>query len=263
MCDDFFTRTSLSFMSTESLALAAVVFLVAGWVKGLVGMGLPTVAMGALALAMPPAQAAALLVLPSLVTNVWQLLAGPALVSIARRLALVMLFVCLGTGLGIGFLTQSSSRWPSLLLGAVLASYSLLGLYVPRLAIPRAYEYWLGPVVGATTGVLTGATGVFVVPAVPYLSALGLTKDELIKALGLSFTVSTLALAAGLAASGSFPGGLAATSLAAVIPALVGMFLGQAVRSRLDPTSFRKRFFRAILLIGVYMVLRAAIANEA
>ena len=116
-------------MPADSLTLIALVFVVAGWVKGVVGLGLPTVAMGALGLVMAPAQAAALLVLPSLVTNVWQLLAGPSLLGVLRRLAVVMVFICLGTALGIGFMTQGASRWPSLLLGIVLAAYGVIGLF--------------------------------------------------------------------------------------------------------------------------------------
>ena len=54
---------------TVAVAVIAFTFLVAGLVKGVVGMGLPTVAMGLLGLVMPPVQAAALLVVPSLVTT--------------------------------------------------------------------------------------------------------------------------------------------------------------------------------------------------
>ncbi|MEA3154088.1 MAG: uncharacterized protein QOK44_1677, partial [Betaproteobacteria bacterium] len=179
----------------ESIALVAGIFLLAGWVKGVVGMGLPTVAMGALGLVMQPVQAAALLVVPSLVTNVWQYLAGPAARGIARRLATMLLLVCVGTAVGIQFLTSGASRWPSIALGGVLGAYGLLGLFLPRLSVSTRSESALSPAVGIITGVLTGATGVFVVPAVPYLSALGFTKDELIQALGMSFTVSTIALA--------------------------------------------------------------------
>ena len=64
--------------------LIGATFLLAGLVKGVIGMGLPTVAMGLLALALPPAEAAAILVVPSLVTNVWQLLAGPRFAALAR-----------------------------------------------------------------------------------------------------------------------------------------------------------------------------------
>lgn len=240
----------------DSFVFVVVVFLLAGWVKGVVGMGLPTVAMGALALVMAPVQAAALLVVPSLVTNVWQFLAGPAKSVIARRLASMMVFVCLGTALGIQLLTSGSSRWPSVALGAVLAVYALAALRLPKFTVVPTSERTLSPVVGAITGVLTGATGVFVVPAVPYLSALNLSKDELVQALGLSFTVSTVALAVALGASGSYSTSTLLASLAAVVPALVGMFVGQRTRDRIEPVAFRRWFFVAMLIVGGYMVAR-------
>lgn len=241
----------------ESIVLIALIFLLAGWVKGVVGMGLPTVAMGALGLVMHPAQAAALLIVPSLVTNLWQFLAGPSVRGIVRRLAVMLALVCVGTAVGIQFLTSGASRWPSVALGAVLGAYGLVGLFLPRLSMSSRTESLLSPIVGISTGLLTGATGVFVVPAVPYLSALGMTKDELIQALGLSFTVSTIALAIGLGVSGSYPRALALASVAAVVPALAGMFVGQAVRDRIEPAAFRRWFFVAMLLVGGYMVARA------
>src|SRR5947207_12243224 len=105
-------------MPSESVAMIVGVFLLAGWVKGVVGMGLPTVAIGALGLTMPPVQAAALLVVPSLVTNVWQFVAGPSAWRIVRRLASMLIFVCAGTAVGIRFLTADPSRLPTIALGA-------------------------------------------------------------------------------------------------------------------------------------------------
>ena len=238
------------------IAMIAGIFLLAGWVKGVVGMGLPTVAMASLGLLLTPVQAAALLIIPSLVTNVWQFLAGPTVRGIARRLATMMLLIVVGTAIGIRFLTSEATRWPSIALGTVLALYGLLGLFLPSLKLPARHEASVSPIVGFISGVLTGATGIFVVPAVPYLSALGLTREELIQALGLSFTVSTMALAIALGASGSFSSSLLLASLAAVLPALAGMFVGQTMRHRIEAAVFRRWFFGAMLAVGGYMAAR-------
>lgn len=242
---------------SPSTLLIALTFIAAGLVKGAVGMGLPTVAMGLLSLVMPPAAAAAMLVVPSLVTNLWQLLAGPAFGVLLRRLASMMIAIWLGTLAGIGALTGDASPWAAVALGGVLALYGVIGLLAPRLRVPQRAERWLSPLVGLATGLVTGATGVFVIPAVPYLSALGLEKDELIQALGLSFTVSTLALACALALNGAFAFSAATGSLLAVLPALAGMFIGQRLRSRLNPETFRRWFFIGLVLLGIYMLVRA------
>ncbi len=239
------------------ILIVAFTFLLAGVVKGVIGMGLPTVAMGLLGLVMRPVEAAALLVVPSLVTNVWQLVAGPSFITLLRRFATLMVGVCLGTAVGIALLTGGSATLATIALGAVLAAYGAIGLISARFTVSPRFELWLSPLIGLITGFLTGATGGFVIPAVPYFNSLGLEKEELIQTLGLSFTISTLALALGLMASGHFQVSVAGSSLLALLPALGGMLLGQGVRNRLKPEVFRRWFFVGLLVLGVYMVLRA------
>jgi uncharacterized membrane protein YfcA len=129
--------------------------------------------MGLLGLVMPPAEAAALLLVPSLVTNIWQLLAGPRCGAILQRLRGTMIGVCVGTWAGSGLIAGHEAEAASTALGAALVVYAALGLAKLRLIVPPAAEPWAGPVAGIATGLVTGATGVFVIPAVPYLAALG------------------------------------------------------------------------------------------
>src|SRR4051812_31437363 len=232
-------------------------FFLAGLVKGVVGLGLPTVAMGLLGLGMPPVEAAALLLVPSLVTNVWQLLAGPRFGALLRRLWGMMLGVVAGTLAGSGLIAGTAAAHQAAAgLGGALALYGVVGLLQPRLRVPRRAEPWAGPLVGAVTGLVTGATGVFVIPAVPYLGSLGLERDDLVQALDLSFTVSTFALAGGLALYGALPLAITGTSLLALVPALAGMTLGGWLRARVRPETFRLCFFVGLLALGGELLWR-------
>ncbi len=144
-------------------------------------------------------------------------------------------------------------------LGAALAAYAGFSLFARPLSVPRRFEPWLGPAVGGLTGLVTGGTGVFVIPAVPYLQALGLEKDDLVQALGLSFTASTVALAAGLASRGAWRLDNAALSSLAIVPALIGMAAGQVIRQRVRPATFRRWFLIGLLFLGDEMVLTASL----
>jgi len=249
-------------MTAEDAFIAAsiaFIFVAAGFVKGVVGLGLPRVAMGALSLIMPPVAAAAMLLIPSFVTNVWQLVTGPAFGTLVRRFGTMMLAICAGTALTIGVLTGQSTSLASAALGAALTLYGAVALAAPRFAVPRRRERWLSPLIGVLTGLVTGATGVFVIPAVPYLGSLDLTKEELVQALGLSFTVSTVALGVVLALNRQFQFAAAGSSLLAVVPALLGMFIGQRVRNELRPEIFRKWFFVGLIVLGAYMIIRGLV----
>ena len=165
--------------------------------------------------------------------------------------------VCLGTWAGAGLLTGSGAGLASAALGVALALYAATGLMPmrpPRL--PARAEWWLGPAAGAATGLVTAATGVFVIPAVPYLQALRLDREDLVQALGLSFTVSTLALAGSLARAGTFDAQIAWGSLLALLPAMAGMLAGQWVRRAVRPETFRRCFFVGLLLLGGHLAAR-------
>ncbi|NYT79957.1 sulfite exporter TauE/SafE family protein [Alcaligenaceae bacterium] len=234
----------------------ASIFFVAGFAKGVTGMGLPTVAMGLLGTLMPPAAAAALLLIPSFVTNIWQLLAGPSLRSIVKRLWPMMLGIVVGTVAGSAWLVRVDPIWSSFSLGTALIVYAAYALFSPPLGVSPRKEPWLSPLVGLLTGGITGATGVFVMPAVPYLQSLRLHKDELVQALGLSFTVSTVALMVGLTANDAFRLGQLGWSSLAILPSLAGMWLGQKVRARISAKTFRLCFLLFLLLLGVKLASR-------
>ena len=201
-------------------------FFLAGIVKGVTGMGLPTVAMGLLGAFMSPVTAAALLIAPSFVTNVWQLASGPSFTALVSRLWPMMVGIGLGTVASSSVLVSNNTRWTTVSLGAALVIYAGFTLLARQMFVPARLEKWLSPLIGLTTGAVTGGTGIFVIPAVPYLQALGLSKDDLIQGLGLSFTVSTVALAIGLTWRGAFQLDYLAMSSLAILPAMVRMWLG-------------------------------------
>jgi uncharacterized protein len=242
------------------MLIAAIAFLIAGLVKGVIGLGLPTVAIGLLGLVMPPAEAAALLVVPSLVTNVWQLAAGPGFMTLLLRLWPMLLGICIGTwgatAAGAGLMAGGEADHAAGALGVALLVYACFGLSRARFRVPHRVETRFSLLVGVVTGAVTAATGVFVIPAVPWLQALDLRRDDLVQALGLSFLTSTIAMTAGLTEGGAFNTSMVGLSLLALIPALAGMALGQWVRTRAQPETFRRCFFLGLLALGGHLALQ-------
>lgn len=233
-------------------ALIAFVFLLAGFSKGLIGLGLPTIAMALLSLLASPVEAAALLLLPSFVTNLVQIAPAREAWRMARRLWPMLAGVVLGTALGGLLWGGFGGRYGATVLGLALAAYGALGLLAWRPAWP---ERW-GAVVGTATGALTAATGVFVIPAVPWLQGIGLARDALVRALGLAFLVSTLALGALLGGAGALEPRLVLASALALLPALAGQALGARLRGRLSEAMFKRVFFAGLLALGSAIALR-------
>jgi uncharacterized membrane protein YfcA len=209
---------------------------------------------------MPTVEAATLIVIPTLATNAWQFATGPHPGAVTARLAMLLIGVVIGTVLGIGFLTGSRTALVSIALGSVLIFYAVVGLFATGLRVSARTERWASPVIGVATGIVNGATGVSVMPLVPYLSAIDLQREALIQAMGLVFMVAMLALAVCLAWTGHFQVASAGASTLALFPAFAGMYAGQLLRQRLHADVYRKWFFIGLFALGAYSVIRALIS---
>lgn len=244
-------------LQPETLALILAVFLLAGLVKGIVGLGLPPVALGLLTVFLGLKDAIVLIVVPSLATNLWQALAGGALLAIGRRLWSLLAFACVGIWFGTGLLAQSDGRLLAGLLGLLLSIYAVTALASPQLRVPEAWEPWLSPPIGAISGFFTGLTGSFTFPGIAYVQALGFPRDRLIQAMGIVFLISTITLGLGLADNGLLTRDLGIASLAAMIPAFLGLLAGIRMRRRIPEDYFRRILLGALLVLGVYIGINA------
>ncbi|MDQ9038469.1 sulfite exporter TauE/SafE family protein [Acinetobacter seifertii] len=239
------------------LAIIMVVFAFAGMIKGMIGLGLPAVSMGLLTIAMSPFQAASLLIVPSMVTNVWQLFAEGHVWAFIRRFWTLLVGIVVGSIWSfLPTLSQSHGHSSEILLGCMLALYGLYGLCVKKLPHLGKHERWLSPIIGYIGGAVTVATGVIIIPIVPYLQSLHLKRDELVQALGLTFTVSTICLAVFLHHNPMSGVTLDyRLSFAALLAALIGMWIGKKIRYRLNEQLFRRIFFIGLVSLGLYMIL--------
>jgi len=239
---------------TFTILAIAGTFALAGAVKGVIGMGLPTVCLALLTTLLGLPQAMVLLLVPSFATNLWQAMAGGNARAILRRLWPFLIMATATVWLGATALTRVDLALLSALLGALLVVYSTISLAGLRLTISARQEAWAGPLLGIVNGILTGMTGSFVVPGVIFLQAIGLSRDMLIQAMGMLFTASTLALGLALGGNNLLSAELGAVSAAALLPAIGGMIFGQRIREKLSESLFRRVFFISLLLLGAYII---------
>jgi uncharacterized membrane protein YfcA len=147
-------------------------------------------------------------------------------------------------------------------LGVTLLIYAVTALASLHIKVQKAHEPWLGPIIGAVTGIITAATGVFMIPSVPYLQAIGFEKEGLVQALGLTFTIATVALSVNLALAGALKIALAGPTLGVLAVEGLGMWAGQELRLRLSPETFRRWFLIGLALLGAYLTVTALIRTR-
>lgn len=239
-------------MSANDIAFGLAVFLVGGVVKGLVGVGLPTIVIALTSLVLPLTESVALIALPTIFSNLWQATIGGHFRVILRRQWPLIVTLMGGLYVTMWLVGKRGPSWAFLVLATVLVVYSALGLLRIRLHIHADLERPLRPVIGVTSGFVAGLVGVPIIPLMPYLQGLDIRPSELVQTLGVVLCATSLTLAVSLLNFGLLDGQRAIVSAGAVVPALAGMWIGQRVRKRLSVEQFRLAVFWALLLMGLY-----------
>jgi len=241
----------------ETLVIIFVTFLLAGTVKGVVGMGFPAVSLTLLTLFFGLEDAMALMIVPSLLTNIMQATTGGALRELLKRLWPLLTAILGGVWLGTWGLAVSNAHLLAALLGILILGYGAYGLATPRLPDLVRHERPVSVLVGLMNGVITGLVGTFFMPAVPYLQTLRLQRDHLVQAMGLVFTTSTVGLGLSLSGFGMMTPSIGTWSLAGTVPAVFGMVAGRHIRQRLDERRFRHVLLVTLMALGAFITLRS------
>ncbi len=240
-------------MTEGQMMVVAGAFIVAGFAKGAIGIGLPPIAVGLMTLALPLGDALAIMTIPTITTNVFQALYGGQFLVLLRRFGTMAVAAVIGVFASVVTLGKLGSPGTIGWLGLVMALYALLALFAWRPVVPRAAEPWANPLMGLATGAVTGITGIAAVPFLPYMQSLQISKNELIQGLGILFVCITAALAAALVQQNVFDTANLIGGLAAIVPTFAGVWIGQKVRHAASPEAFRKIFLYGMLALGLHM----------
>jgi uncharacterized membrane protein YfcA len=190
-------------VTTAQIAFGLAVFLLAGTVKGLVGLGLTTITIALTSLTLLLPEAIALIALPTIFTNIWQAAMGGRFWIILRRQWPLIVPLAVVLYLTMWLVGQKGPNWAFLVLAAMLVVYSGLGLLRIRLHIHADLETPLAPLIGVVSGFVAGVVGVPIIPLMPYLQGLDIKPSELVQTLGVvlcatSFTLTLSLLSFGL-----------------------------------------------------------------
>jgi uncharacterized membrane protein YfcA len=245
----------LNDFNSFEVAFAVFAIFLGGLVKGTVGLGMKIVALGLLANVMALPVAIAVIIVPGIASNVWQIVGGPPLRATLGRLWSFFAVFLAEIWFGTEVLVASDPRLVTAALGAVLVVYATYALIAPRLPHPGPHERWLSPVIGSANGVLAGMTGSDALPGVPYMQCLGLDREQLIQAMGLLFLFGSVAIAVAFVFQGLLTVELGIASGVATLPTLAGYWLGEKPRRRISETRFRQLMLIALLALGLYIVI--------
>ena len=253
---------AMDLLTPEIVIQVILTFLIGGFIKGAIGMGLPQIVLTSLVLIMPLRDALAVFLVPGVVSNIWQATSGPYLRVLLPRLWSFLLAGMVFIWIGVAILASLRSDIMVLVLGLLLSSYSVWSMTQPRLPGPGRHEVWMSPAAGAMGGIMFGMTGTFIVPGLLYLETLGFKRDMFVQALGLTFVTISTALAFSMTGQGLVTWNHAMLSALGLVPVGIGLWLGQRIRHRISEAFYRTLFFVALFVIGLYLVGRVLLGGN-
>lgn len=240
-----------------SLIACAAALLAGGWIKGMIGVGLPMVAIPLMAAFIPVRDAIAIMYFPVLVTNLYQASQGGYFVSALKRFWPMMILIVAGTWFGAKTLVVIDTIWLEGIVGATVAGFSLINLLNPTFRIAARHELWLSLVIGIVGGFFGGLT-LFVGPAlIMFLVSLHVAKEEFIGTVGLVYLLALIPTGVFYLIDGTLRQEHLLPTLAATVPVILGMVIGTLIRGHINETLFRKILLITLVVIGLNMVRSA------
>ncbi len=239
------------------LAIVAVAFLFGGFAKGVTAVGMPIFAVAIMASTLEPRLALASLIMPAVVTNLWQTIRAEDFFRPLRRfwpmiacfMVTMLIFARVMAGLDTKMLFA--------ILGGVLVLFSVLNMWRPQgEPLSPATERWAGPLAGLLGGALGGLTTIWGPPMVIFLVMLRLDKDEFVRTVGFIWSLGVIPLTIGYWQNGVLNAETLPISLYACVPALLGTIFGEYARRFINQDLVRKVMIGLLLIIGLNLIRR-------
>ena len=239
-----------------TLLAILMIFLVAGTVKGALGIGFPAIAMSILPIIIEPALGVTLLAIPILVTNGIQFLTVKGWPAIIRRFLIAGVSVAVSIFVVVQFVGEVPSRWINIAVGISLVLFAVTSLLKLE---PRMTEHpgWQA-LVGVSAGLIGGLSAVKA-PIMIYTVGLKLPREEFICAAGFLFFMGGVGLTLGTLNASLLNDVTTGVSLMCCAIALVGFRVGALIRARLTDKLFRMAILWGILLLGIRLVVTNAV----
>jgi uncharacterized membrane protein YfcA len=237
-----------------ALALGTLAMFGGGLIKGIIGLGLPLIAIPILATMMPIPTAIALLCFPILVSNTIQVRQAQGFRRTIHRFWPLLTTLVIGMLIGAQLLVQLDEDLLSLILGLILVGFATLNIVSPDISLPPGREKPIGAVIGFVAGIIGGLSSFFGTPIVMFMVALRLDRDTLVGAISIVYATGSVPLYGALAWYGILGPWEALISLAAIAPSLLGLFLGQQVRKRVPQEKFRLLILGMLIVIGLKFI---------
>jgi uncharacterized membrane protein YfcA len=228
-----------------------------GLSKGLMGMGLPLVSVPVLAGFVGVERAVLIMVIPSVVLNVYPVWTHRAGAGEVPELKRILIGALPGAPVGTALLLFANERALAAGLAVWIFAYLALRVAHPDFSLSLRQRRRFSPVVGAAAGALQAATGISAPIIGPYINAIKLRPEAYVFAVCACFGTFAAVQLGAVAVAGVLDTELVLEGLLAIVPAILFIPLGVRARRLISAGAF-DRFIRLMLALMACRLLYSA-----
>ncbi|WP_238321643.1 sulfite exporter TauE/SafE family protein [Halocynthiibacter namhaensis] len=230
----------------------------AGVVKGAVGFAMPMIMISGISSILPAETALAMLILPTVMTNVTQALrqGWRAAWRSVKRFKVYLMVGGVFLVIGAQLVPYLPSHILLLIIGAPVTVFALMQLFGMSFTIAPASQLKAEAMIASVAGFIGGMSGVWGPPTVAYLTAVDTPKREHVRVQGAIYGLGAVALFLAHLQTGIVSTRTLPASALMLLPAGVGMLIGFAIHDRLDQAKFKKATLVVLVVAGLNLVRR-------
>ena len=238
------------------LLAGALIFVLGGLVKGLLGIGLPLVVVPLLSLGEPAARAIAMVAVPVLLSNSWQAWdSGYSWAGVRRFMPLIEMLLITTLITVPMTLAMSDASLRRALAIVVIIAVAVNALPI-KLNVPRSQERWWSAGVGALSGVMGGVSSLTGPVIIAYLVSLRLPREVFVGTISIIYLAGAIPLYGSMAAQGRFALHDVLLSALALLPMAVGLGMGKALRGKLSEAVFRRVLLGFLVVVALGLLFK-------
>lgn len=239
------------------IATAAFIYFFAGVIKGTLGIGFPTAAVSLLAQFTDARTAIVVVIMPMLLTNVWQVFRSWQFLSVLREYWRMILSMSFFIFLFSQVSSAISVNYLAVVLGIIVVLFAVNSLYGRPLMLAERWNHSAQWAAGSSAGLMGGLVSVWAPPMLIYLGTRRLPKEQFVATVGTLLLVGSSFLLLSYWQSGVLLASLFILSSLLVIPSIIGFIVGEHIRHKLSAQRFERLLLWFFLLMGLNLIRKS------
>tara|TARA_B100000609_G_scaffold82551_1_gene65889 strand:- start:3759 stop:4517 length:759 start_codon:yes stop_codon:yes gene_type:complete len=239
-----------------TLIQVLLIFFAGGVVKGLIGVGLPTVSLTFLSFIFDIKESISIILLPVIFTNLYQMLNGKYLKQIIGDTKYFQISAFLFVFPGFYFLLMLNSSTVLVILAVILILNSLLGLIKYEIKFKNFKSKYYQTFIGSMTGIVTGTAGIYTMPFIFLIQSLQYTKNKVIQLMGLTFFIFACTQFVLFSFNNLIDIKILILSSIACVPILLGVYFGTVLRLKISEDLFKLLFNLMLVIMGILLITK-------